>query len=229
MNDKSWKVQMSALVNEGHDCNIMSLFLNSKLFQKLVCIGMPPSGSEHTTANETLYDISVDEEINAPPSLRSSGTETMEYEDIDRLMFSIDSTSLAKDMIDDISVNGRDQIGQLESGLENEDYGNYHAASPHQQPIVSQTSANGFKVMPKKATRIVKRKYTKRKKVNPEDVLTDTKKNEVSLKSKKKILLIVGSSTCFKVCCCYIVYYYLMFSFNVSERFLNMMSIYRNI
>jgi len=40
-----WKRQISAVVNHetSHDCNVLSLFTNSKLFQRLLCIGVSSS------------------------------------------------------------------------------------------------------------------------------------------------------------------------------------------
>jgi len=106
--DKSWKEVMSALVIRDHECDVMSLFTNSKLLQQLIGVGLHQSShcqamSSSFGADESIHGDELcngdDFDDDNAESVHSSGTEAMEYEDIDRLMFSIDATVLGNCMI----------------------------------------------------------------------------------------------------------------------------------
>ena len=102
---------MSAVVrSEPHDCNVLSLFTNSKLFQRLLCIGVGSNElcklqlGDGTLASTTEVDerwlASLNGRNIGTKSANSSDTEAMEYEDIDRYLVTVDSAAVAKDMME---------------------------------------------------------------------------------------------------------------------------------
>ena len=106
---KQWKNEISSmLVNETHDCNVLSLFTNSKLFQRLLCIGVGANDlcklqlGDNALAAATDVDAHWLASLNGhtSKSANSSDTEAMEYEDIDRYLVTVDSAAFAKDMME---------------------------------------------------------------------------------------------------------------------------------
>jgi len=105
---KQWKAQMSAVVgSESHDCNVLSLFTNSKLFQRLLCIGVDASdlcklqlGASSVATTTDADDRWLASLNGRSTSANSSDTEAMEYEDIDRYLVTVDSAAVAKDMME---------------------------------------------------------------------------------------------------------------------------------
>jgi len=107
-----WKSQISAVIgHEGHDCNVLSLFTNSKLFQRLLCIGVGSNdlcklqlgtdgGLAPTSDSDDRWLASLNGRNINSKSTHSSDTEAMEYEDIDRYLVTVDSAAVAKDMME---------------------------------------------------------------------------------------------------------------------------------
>ena len=106
---KQWKSQISAMLGgEAHDCNVLSMFTNSKLFQRLLCIGVSSSELCKLQLGDAAIEADVDDRWLASlngrnvtnKSTHSSDTEAMEYEDIDRYLVTVDSAAVAKDIME---------------------------------------------------------------------------------------------------------------------------------
>jgi len=165
---QQWKSQISAIVgSEPHECNVLSLFTNSKLFQRLLCIGVGANDlcklqlGDGALSSLTMTD--ADERWLASlngqnKSTQSSDTEAMEYEDIDRYLVSVDSAAVAKDMMEQrpgkISTSKLTLSRHLH-GLGYDD--------PNSPSLMYKDHDPDFTLGQKLSLKI-KRKYTKRKK-----------------------------------------------------------------
>ena len=167
--EQQWKSQISAVVgNEPHDCNVLSLFTNSKLFQRLLCIGvgsnelcklqMGDGTLAATTESDDHWIASLNGRNIGGKSTHSSDTEAMEYEDIDRYLVTVDSAAVAKDMMERRPVN----ISAAKLTRPRRPHGLCYDERNSPSPMYKDHDPD-FTVGQKLSLKI-KRKYTKRKK-----------------------------------------------------------------
>lgn len=187
MSDKSWKAHMSAFMSQLHEeCDFKSFFISSKLVQKLLCMEVQANVQYSATNTDAISVEGGDDVI----STKSSGTETMEYEDIDRL-FSIDSITVIKGLTAS-PTSGRCQ--ETASALHCTT--NQQAAtrvsrlssSPVKWPLSSQQSGTGFSALR------MRRKYVKRNKTRMKAKTAKVGGESVATKTKKRVVKILGQS-----------------------------------
>lgn len=195
---KQWKSQMSALiVDDSHDCNILSLFTNSKLFQRLLCLGVGSNDEcklqfgddkrfdDQTTATGDHWLALLNRQNIGSKSTNSSDTEAMEYEDIDRYLVAVDSAAVAKDMMEGrASRNSTSQLThrRRQRSLSYDDQG-----SP-----LYRDHGKDFTVGQKLSLKI-KCKYTKRKKAKQNGPITakDEMDGDVTKTQKTRVVKII--------------------------------------
>lgn len=163
---KQWKSEISAVVAcEDHDCNVLSMFTNSKLFQRLLCLGVGQSelalGGSAPLGDDSAHLAPPTNWLSAlngsSKSTNSSDTEAMEYEDIDRYLVTVDSAAVAKDMME--SCSARNSTSKLKRSRFGVSY-NESASMP----------SPGYKdhdpdfTVGRKLSLKIRQKYTKRKK-----------------------------------------------------------------
>lgn len=176
---KQWKSEILAVVaNDGHECNVLSMFTNSKLFQRLLCLGVGNSElcklqlGDHDDLNlaasaDDHWLASLNRRNIRSKSTESSDTEAMEYEDIDRYLVTVDSASVAKDMMEGhASYNSMSKLTRPKR---------QRGSSCNEQGSVPSPAYRDhdpdFTVGQKLSLKI-KRKYTKRKKSKQNGPLT---------------------------------------------------------
>ena len=196
---KQWKSEISGgIVSDGHECNVLSMFTNSKLFQRLLCLGVGTSElcklqlGESAVAATTAADDHWLESLNSrnigSGSTNSSDTEAMEYEDIDRYLVTVDSAAVAKDMME--GQSSRNSASKL--SRPRRPRGLFYDDQTSLPSPAYKDHDPDFTVGQKLSLKI-KRKYTKRKKSNQNGPLRvkDALENDVSKIQKTRVVKII--------------------------------------
>jgi len=194
---QQWKSQISAVVGtEPHDCNVLSLFTNSKLFQRLLCIGVGANDlcklqlGDGTLGAPTMTD--ADDRWLASlngrnKSTHSSDTEAMEYEDIDRYLVTVDSAAVAKDMMQQhpgkISAS---KLGRPRHPL----------GLSYDDPSLMYKDHDPDFILGQKLSLKIKRKYTKRKKNGLTKVKEGTDGDAMKIQKNRVVKIIDPGINC---------------------------------
>jgi len=204
---KQWKSEISAVVvSDGHECNVLSMFTNSKLFQRLLCLGVgsselcklqlgDPALGQATAADEHWFASLNGRNVDGK-STSSSDTEAMEYEDIDRYLVTVDSAAVAKDMMEGrASHNSVSNLADPRHprGLSFDEQG----------PLPSPAYHDPEFTFGQKLSLKIKRKYTKRKKSkqNGPFRMKDALEDDVAKIQKTRVVKIIDPGTnCFTGC-----------------------------
>jgi len=162
---------LTVVGSDAHDCNVLSLFTNSKLFQRLLCIGVDTNelcklqlgdgavGS--ATDTDDHWTASLNGQNIHSRSAQSSDTEAMEYEDIDRYLVTMDSAAVAKDMME----RGTSSNSMLKLKRRGRPPGSYN--SEQNAPSPSYKDHDPDYTVGQKLSLKIKRRYKKHKKTKP--------------------------------------------------------------
>ena len=200
---KQWKHQMSSLVgSESHDCNVLSLFTNSKLFQRLLCIGVGANdlcklqeGDGSPAAAATPDDgwlTSLHGRNIGSKSAHSSDTEAMEYEDIDRYLVTVDSAAVAKDMME------RRPLGGSASKLIKSRRARGLCYDEQGSPSLMYREHDPDFTVSQKLSLKIKRRYTRQKKLKPNggaSRVKETAEGDEAKSQKTRVVKIIDPGT----------------------------------
>ena len=204
---KQWKREISAVIaNDGHECNVLSMFTNSKLFQRLLCLGVGTpelckldASLDPTTSDSDHWLSSLNGRNIGRKSTESSDTEAMEYEDIDRYLVTVDSASVAKDMMEGHS--SRNSASKLMRGPRRQ-YGPFYADHGAVPSPGYKDHDPDFTIGQKLSLKI-KRKYTKRKKSAKQNgpfLVNEALDGDVTKSQKTRVVKIIDPGmNCFSL------------------------------